>query len=85
MNVISMAVLERTIEIGILRALANNPALLLADEPTGNLDSVSGSEIVDLLRDLNKEGLTIVMVTHNPSATKYSNRVLKVKDGQLFE
>jgi len=61
--------------VAIARALVNNPVLLLADEPTGNLDSVSGSEIVTLLRDLSKEGLTIVMITRNPSAAKYSNKM----------
>lgn len=70
--------------VAIARALANDPALILADEPTGNIDSATGEAIVALLRRLNEEGQTIVMVTHNLEITKYSNRVLTMKDGQII-
>jgi putative ABC transport system ATP-binding protein len=70
--------------VAIARALANDPALILADEPTGNLDSVTGEAIVTLLHRLNEEGQTIVMVTHNLEITKYSNRVLTLKDGRII-
>ncbi len=67
----------------IARALANSPKLILADEPTGNLDSVTGKGIVRMLRELNEEGQTIVMVTHNPEASAQAKRVIRMKDGQL--
>jgi putative ABC transport system ATP-binding protein len=69
--------------VAIARGLANKPPLLLADEPTGNLDSCSGSEIVELLATLNREGQTTVMVTHNPDAAKYSSRIFRMRDGKL--
>lgn len=71
--------------VAIARAIVMNPGLILADEPTGNLDTVTGGEIVELLKDMNKEqGLTIVMVTHNPSIARQGQRILKIIDGQLF-
>ena len=69
--------------VAVARGLANKPPLLLADEPTGNLDSSSGSEIVELLATLNREGQTTVMVTHNPEAAKYSSRIFRMRDGKL--
>jgi len=69
--------------VAIARGLANKPPLLLADEPTGNLDSSSGSEIVELLAKLNHEGQTVVMVTHNPDAAKHSSRIFRMRDGKL--
>ena len=69
--------------VAIARALANSPKLILADEPTGNLDSVTGKGIVRMLRELNEEGQTIVMVTHNPEASAQAKRVIRMKDGQL--
>lgn len=69
--------------VAIARALTNNPSLILADEPTGNLDTKTGVEIMDLLKDLNKQGVTIVLVTHNPEIGKYANKIVWVKDGLL--
>ena len=69
--------------VAIARALANQPALLLADEPTGNLDSVTGESIVALLRQLNSQGQTIVLVTHNAEVANQAERMLQMKDGQL--
>lgn len=67
----------------IARALTNNPSLILADEPTGNLDTKTGEEIMNLLKDLNHQGVTIVLVTHNPEVGKYANKIVWVKDGIL--
>ncbi len=70
--------------VAIARAIVNRPPILLADEPTGNLDSRTGREIMDLMGCLNNEGMTIVMVTHNPEYASYTQRVLRVEDGILF-
>jgi len=67
----------------IARALINNPSIVLADEPTGNLDSKTGIEIMELLKDLNKKGVTIVVVTHNPEVSEYADRTIIVKDGNV--
>ncbi len=67
--------------VAIARALIANPAVLLADEPTGNLDSHTSEEIFLLLKALNDQGQTIVMVTHDPKAAAYGNRILTLKDG----
>jgi putative ABC transport system ATP-binding protein len=67
----------------IARAVVNSPPLLLADEPTGNLDSGTSSEIMKLLRQLNDEGSTIIMVTHSHACAGHAGRVLEVKDGRL--
>lgn len=67
--------------IAIARALVNNPALLLADEPTGNLDSANGAGIMAMLVDLWKAGLTILLVTHDPGIAQYTQRVIWMKDG----
>ncbi len=67
----------------IARALINEPVLLLADEPTGNLDSANGDTIIDLFQQLNREGLTIVVVTHNPVLTCAARRQLTLQDGRL--
>jgi putative ABC transport system ATP-binding protein len=66
----------------IARALVNGPQLLLADEPTGNLDIATGSTIIDLFRQLNAEGLTIVVVTHNPALASAAQRQIALRDGQ---
>jgi ABC-type lipoprotein export system ATPase subunit len=70
--------------IALARALMNNPALLLADEPTGDLDEETETEVMDALRRLNREGMTIVMVTHNTDLIRYSSRHLKMVSGQLI-
>jgi putative ABC transport system ATP-binding protein len=69
--------------VAIARALVNSPPILMADEPTGNLDSKTGKEIMDLFKSLNAEGQTIVMVTHNPENTAFSTRTISLKDGRL--
>ena len=69
--------------VAIARALANEPDILLMDEPTGNLDSGSEAELLALLGDLNKAGKTLLMVTHNPAVAQCAERVLQVKDGQI--
>jgi putative ABC transport system ATP-binding protein len=71
--------------VAIARALVNNPSLILADEPTGNLDSKTGDTIMDALKDLNDQGNTIIMVTHDPDLAKYANRVVRVVDGQVVD
>ncbi len=70
--------------VAIARALASSPTLLLADEPTGNLDSVTSSEIMHLLVDLNQEGRTILMVTHDASIAAYAQRTLMMQDGRII-
>ncbi len=67
--------------VAIARALINDPSILLADEPTGNLDSKTGCEILNMFTKLNEEGRTIVMITHDPDIAKYADRVVLVKDG----
>jgi putative ABC transport system ATP-binding protein len=67
--------------VAIARALVNDPALLLCDEPTGNLDSVTGSQIMEILTDLNKSGRTVVMVTHDPHIAEYAHRTIRIIDG----
>ena len=69
--------------VAIGRALANDPEIILADEPTGNLDSKTGLEIMKLFSDLNKKGKTIIVVTHNLNLVKYASKVLKIRDGKL--
>ncbi len=69
--------------VAIARALVNEPRILLADEPTGNLDSVTGGTVIDLLQGLNQEGLTVVVVTHNEALATRADRQLRLVDGRL--
>lgn len=69
--------------VAIARALINEPSLILADEPTGNLDSKSGKEIMSVFERLNGEGITIVMVTHEEDISRYARRAINMKDGEL--
>jgi macrolide transport system ATP-binding/permease protein len=70
--------------VAIARALVNNPRVVLADEPTGNLDSQSSEEILDILEGLNSRGITVVMVTHEPDIAAHARRVIHMKDGQII-
>ena len=70
--------------VAIARAIVNKPPILLADEPTGNLDSTTADEIMNLLKELNAEGQTIIMVTHIPEACKHTARTIQVKDGSCY-
>jgi putative ABC transport system ATP-binding protein len=69
--------------VAISRAVVTNPKLILADEPTGNLDSANGEEVMNLLTELNKEGTTIVMVTHSPSDADKAHRIVQLFDGHI--
>lgn len=68
--------------VAVARAVVNNPKLILADEPTGNLDSTNGNEVMQLLTDLNEQSTTIIMVTHSEHDARYSHRVIRMLDGQ---
>jgi putative ABC transport system ATP-binding protein len=69
--------------VAISRSVVANPKLILADEPTGNLDSANGEEVMNLLTELNKDGTTIVMVTHSPSDAEYAHRIIQLFDGHI--
>ena len=69
--------------VAIARALANDPEIILADEPTGNLDTKTGQEIVSLLEELNKKGKTVIMVTHEPDIAAHAKRAIRIKDGRI--
>jgi len=71
--------------VAIARALVNNPKIIFADEPTGNLASSQTGEIMTMLRDLNRSGITVVMVTHEPDVAEWANRVIHIRDGQITE
>lgn len=71
--------------VAIARALVTNPPIILADEPTGNLDSKSGREIMEILHQLNQAGNTIILITHDNSIAMQANRVVRIQDGQIIE
>lgn len=70
--------------VAIARAIVNDPAVIFADEPTGNLDSKSGQQIMDILQKLNIEGHTIILVTHETYTSEHAKRIIKIKDGQIY-
>jgi len=67
--------------VAIARALVNNPSVIFADEPTGNLDSVSGGQVMEILEKLHEDGHTIILVTHETYTAEYAHRLIKIKDG----
>jgi putative ABC transport system ATP-binding protein len=71
--------------VAIARALANDPKIIIADEPTGNLDLKNSDEVMKILSNLNREGRTIIMVTHNPEITENCSRVIRLRDGRILE
>jgi putative ABC transport system ATP-binding protein len=71
--------------VAIARALANNPKIILADEPTGALDTKTGMQIMDLFSALNEEGVTVIVITHEREVATYTNRVINIRDGKLTE
>jgi putative ABC transport system ATP-binding protein len=71
--------------VAIARALINEPSILLADEPTGNLDTVTSMEVIDIFRDLNRQGMTIILVTHEPDIAHQARRAIELRDGQIVK
>ncbi len=71
--------------VAIARALANNPPILLADEPTGNLDTKTGKSVMELLRELKESGTTVIVVTHDPKLEEYSNTTVRLQDGEVLD
>lgn len=71
--------------VAIARAIVNNPKLLLADEPTGALDSKSGAQVMELFQKLNDEGVSVLMITHDPDIAAHAKRVVMIRDGELQE
>ena len=71
--------------VSIARALAKNPKLLLCDEPTGALDSKSGRQVMELFQKLNDEGVSVLMITHDPDIAAHAKRVVMIRDGELQE
>lgn len=71
--------------VAIARAIVNNPSIILADEPTGNLDSQTSVEIMEIFKELNKQGKTIIMITHEQDIAEYAHRIIKFKDGIIVQ
>lgn len=71
--------------ISIIRSLVNNPDIIIADEPTGALDSKTSEEIIEIFKELNKEGITIILITHDTNVAKKAKRIVKIFDGELME
>ena len=69
--------------VAIARSLVNDPKIIFADEPTGNLSSKQSNEIMQILTDLNKKGISVILVTHEPDIAEYTKRIIKFKDGQI--
>ena len=69
--------------VSVARAIVNDPEIIFADEPTGNLDSKSGENIMDLFKEINEKGFTVIMVTHNPAEASKARRLIKIKDGAI--
>jgi len=71
--------------VAIARALINEPSILLADEPTGNLDTVTSMEVIDIFRELNGQGMTIILVTHEPDIARQARRAIELRDGRIIK
>jgi putative ABC transport system ATP-binding protein len=71
--------------VAIARALINDPSVIFADEPTGNLDSKSGLQIMEILQDLNEQGNTIILVTHETATAEFAKRIIKIRDGEIID
>jgi putative ABC transport system ATP-binding protein len=71
--------------VAIARALVNSPSMILADEPTGNLDSITSMEIMSIFQELNEQNITVILVTHEPDIASYSKRIITMKDGNIIE
>lgn len=71
--------------VAVARALSSNPKIIIADEPTGNLDSTKGQEIMKLLSDLNKQGITLLIITHDQSIARQAHRIVEIHDGKIVE
>ena len=70
--------------VAIARAIASCPPLILADEPTGNLDSVSGSEVIKIIQELNNDGQTVILITHDNEIAKSAKRIIRISDGKII-
>ncbi len=70
--------------VAVARAIVNKPRLILADEPTGNLDTANGDDVMNLLADLNKQGTTVIMVTHSPANAEFGHKILRLLDGKVL-
>ncbi len=79
------AVIAMTSRVAIARALVNDPAIILADEPTGNLDSVTGRQVMDTFHALKRAGKTIVLITHDASVAAEADRAIQIRDGRVYE